>query len=86
MKIRRVIAGIGVMALATGITACSSGGDSGGGSGGGTDGTPSGEITVLTQRTDLVQDGTLDEYAQQFEDAYPGTTVKFESLVVTSCS
>lgn len=43
------------------------------------DGEPSGEITVLTNRTDLV-DTTFKEYAETFEEEYPGTTVKFEAL------
>ncbi len=43
------------------------------------DGEPSGEITVLTNRTDLV-DTTFEEYAETFEEKYPGTTVKFEAL------
>lgn len=43
------------------------------------DGEPSGEITVLTNRTDLV-DTTFKEYAKTFEEEYPGTTVKFEAL------
>ncbi|MWV48522.1 extracellular solute-binding protein [Rathayibacter sp. VKM Ac-2803] len=77
MKFRRVIAVGGVLALAAGLTACSGGG---GDSSGGTDGTPEGEITVLTQRTDLIQDGTFDEYAKQFTEAYPGTSVKFEGI------
>lgn len=76
MKIRHVIAGLGVMTLAAGMTACSSGGDSGGG----LDGEVTGEITVLTQRTDLVQDGTFDAYAAEFEEKYPGTSVKFEGI------
>lgn len=38
-----------------------------------------GEITVLTHRTDLV-DTTLAEYAEKFEEKYPGTTVKFEAM------
>ncbi|MGN0246061.1 MAG: extracellular solute-binding protein [Lachnospiraceae bacterium] len=38
-----------------------------------------GEITVLTNRTDLV-DTKFAEYAETFEEMYPGTTVKFESI------
>jgi raffinose/stachyose/melibiose transport system substrate-binding protein len=50
---------------------------SGSGSGGGeenTSGEPSGEITVLTWRTDLVEDGTFDEYVEQFKETYPDVT------------
>ena len=42
-------------------------------------GDPAGEITVLTNRTDLV-DTTFADYAATFEKKYPGTTVKFEAL------
>lgn len=42
-------------------------------------GEPAGEITVLTNRTDLV-DTTFADYASTFEEQYPGTTVKFEAL------
>lgn len=38
-----------------------------------------GEITVLTNRTDLV-DTKLADYKKTFEEKYPGTTVKFETV------
>lgn len=41
--------------------------------------TVSGEITVLTNRTDLV-DSKFAEYAKKFEAKYPGTKVKFEAI------
>ncbi len=45
------------------------------------DGTPSGEITVLTWRTDLVEDGTFDTYVEEFKAKYPEVTdVKVEGL------
>ncbi|MCZ0986286.1 ABC transporter substrate-binding protein [Streptomyces diastatochromogenes] len=40
----------------------------------------SGTITVLTQRTDLVQDGTMDRYAAAFNRTYPKVKVKFQAL------
>src|SRR5882757_4547201 len=40
----------------------------------------SGTITVLTNRTDQVQDGTLDGYAKRFNEIYPHVTVKFQGL------
>ncbi|GJF34731.1 sugar ABC transporter substrate-binding protein [Kitasatospora sp. NE20-6] len=40
----------------------------------------SGDITVLTNRTDLVQDGTLKKYAAEFQKLYPGVKVAFEGL------
>ncbi|MEP6478344.1 MAG: extracellular solute-binding protein [Rhodoglobus sp.] len=51
-------------------------------SGGGTpaaDDKPSGTITVLTHRTDLV-DNVLLDYKKTFEAKYPDVTVKFEAI------
>lgn len=45
----------------------------------GTEGEITGEITVLTNRTDLV-DTVLPEYAAAFEEEYPGTSVEFEGI------
>src|SRR6478609_1470408 len=65
------------------LTACSSGG------GGGTSAAPSvnadptkvtGSITVLTNRTDQLGDGTLDKYAAEFNKVYPNVKVKFEGM------
>ncbi|MFF8953311.1 ABC transporter substrate-binding protein [Streptomyces sp. NPDC014940] len=40
----------------------------------------SGEITVLTNRTDQIADGTLKKYAAEFRQEYPRVKVKFEGL------
>ncbi|MFJ1968825.1 ABC transporter substrate-binding protein [Streptomyces sp. NPDC087903] len=40
----------------------------------------SGTIKVLTQRTDLVQDGTMKKYAAEFRRTYPKVKVEFEAL------
>ncbi|MEU6253519.1 extracellular solute-binding protein [Streptomyces sp. NPDC047043] len=40
----------------------------------------SGTIKVLTQRTDLVQDGTMKKYAAEFNRTYPKVKVEFEAL------
>ncbi|MDO0937387.1 ABC transporter substrate-binding protein [Streptomyces sp. DG2A-72] len=40
----------------------------------------SGTIKVLTVRTDLVQDGTMDRYAAEFNKTYPKVEVEFEAL------
>src|SRR5690349_19919016 len=37
-----------------------------------------GDITVLTHKTDLAQDGTLARYAAEFNKTYPNVHVKFE--------
>ncbi|MFE3111490.1 ABC transporter substrate-binding protein [Kitasatospora indigofera] len=68
-------------ATMTALTACSSGG--GGASSADAPSDPakvSGDITVLTNRTDLVQDGTLKKYAAEFNKLYPGVKVNFEGL------
>ncbi|MDG9715630.1 ABC transporter substrate-binding protein [Streptomyces sp. DH24] len=40
----------------------------------------SGTIKVLTHRTDLVQNGAMDEYAAEFRKIYPKVRVEFEAL------
>ncbi|GAA3287627.1 carbohydrate ABC transporter substrate-binding protein [Dactylosporangium vinaceum] len=55
-----------------GATGCGS--DDAGG-----DGKIGGEITVLTQRTDIVNT-VFQDYKKKFEAKYPGTTVKFEAI------
>lgn len=40
----------------------------------------SGGITVLTNRTDQISDGSLKKYAAEFNKIYPGVKVKFEGL------
>ena len=42
-------------------------------------GTPSGTITVLTNRTDIVNT-TFKKYATEFEKLYPKVTVKFQAI------
>lgn len=42
-------------------------------------GAPSGEVLVLTNRTDIV-DTTFQDYKKTFEAKYPDVTVKFEAL------
>ncbi|MFF0223261.1 ABC transporter substrate-binding protein [Streptomyces sp. NPDC004629] len=79
---RTVLAGLGIT-LALTLTAC---GTSGSGSSSGEASAPkdpakvSGTITVLTNRTDQVQDGTLKRYAARFKKIYPHVTVKFQGL------
>ncbi|MFE7270124.1 ABC transporter substrate-binding protein [Streptomyces sp. NPDC057623] len=40
----------------------------------------SGTITVLTHRTDLVQDGTMKKYAAEFNKTYPEVKVEFDAI------
>lgn len=44
-----------------------------------TDENPAGEITVLTNRTDIV-DTVFQDYADRFQEEYPDVTVEFEAL------
>ncbi|QAY67999.1 ABC transporter substrate-binding protein [Paenibacillus protaetiae] len=39
-----------------------------------------GKLKVLTQRTDLVNDGTMDRYAKKFKEKYPKAEIEFEGL------
>lgn len=68
----------GLVAAALVLTACGGGGD-GKASSASDSGKPSGEITVLTNRTDLV-DTTFKDYAATFEKKYPDVKVKFEAI------
>lgn len=71
---KKLILGAAVLAAAATVLAgCASSAPST------TEGEVGGEITVLTNRTDLV-DNTFADYAASFEKAYPGTTVKFEAI------
>jgi ABC-type glycerol-3-phosphate transport system substrate-binding protein len=46
----------------------------------GLDGDVTGEVTFVTWRTDLIEDGTFDAYAEAFTAKYPEATVKFEGI------
>ena len=75
----RVLAAAAATTVLALTAACSGGG--GGDGQANDDGEPAGSITVLTWRTDLVQDGTFDEYVEQFKAAYPEVTeVKVEGI------
>jgi len=74
---RIAVAAAAVAALS--LTAACSNGDDDSSSDGASDGAPSGEILVLTNRTDLV-DTKLQDYKKTFEAEYPDVTVKFEAL------
>jgi ABC-type glycerol-3-phosphate transport system substrate-binding protein len=73
MNRRQFLGAAGAGAFALGLGAC---GDDGGGS---DSGAITGEITVLTQRTDIVST-IFQDYKKTFEAKYPGTTVKFEAI------
>ena len=67
------IAAVAVSALL--LTGCSAGG--GGGSAGGT---PSGDITVLTNRTDLIKSKVYAGYVAAFNKVYPKVSVKIQGI------
>jgi raffinose/stachyose/melibiose transport system substrate-binding protein len=72
----RAIASIAVASVFA-LTACSSG------SGDADNPDNSGDavtLKVLTWRTDLVENGTFDDYAKRFNDKYPDITVEFEGI------
>ncbi|GAA2443354.1 ABC transporter substrate-binding protein [Streptomyces lavendulocolor] len=74
----------GVLLAVTTLTVAGCSG--GGGAAGGTAAAPadpgavSGEIKVLTHRTDLVQNGTMKRYAEEFNKTHPKVKVSFEGI------
>ena len=69
---KKLIMGVAALAATALLAGCS-------GSAPADDGKVAGEITVLTNRTDIV-DTVFKDYAAEFEKAYPGTSVKFEAI------
>ena len=74
---KRIVAATAIASL-IGLTAACSSDDSDGAKA--EPGAISGDLTVLTNRTDLVEDGTFDEYAAAFTAKYPDVTVDFEGI------
>jgi len=70
---KRIVAGM-VAALLSAVSLAGCGGSDDDGSG-----APSGEITVLTNRTDII-DTVFQDYKKKFEAKYPDVTVKFEAI------
>lgn len=47
----------------------------------GTDGTDlTASLKILTNRTDLIEDGTFDKYISEFNEKYPNITIKYEGM------
>lgn len=46
----------------------------------GTEGAIAGDLTIMTWRTDLLEDGTLDGYAERFMAEYPDVTIEFQGF------
>ncbi|MBE7700481.1 extracellular solute-binding protein [Oerskovia sp. Sa1BUA8] len=73
MARKHAASALAVMTALT-LTACSTGDDGGSGEGG-----LSGTITVLTNRTDIVET-TLRDYVTEFQKTYPDIDVEFEAI------
>lgn len=71
------IAALAVAGIA--LSGCSGGGG-GSDASNTTDGDIKGDIKVVTWRTDLVEDGTFQKYADEFNKKYPDVNVTFEGI------
>ncbi|OJF10574.1 ABC transporter substrate-binding protein [Couchioplanes caeruleus subsp. caeruleus] len=76
---RRSFAGIGVAVALALVAGCTAGAGDETAASGDFSGEVEGAITVLTNRTDLVNT-KLSEYARRFEAEHPGTEVTFEAV------
>lgn len=79
MRMRHVLAGAAALATIAALSGCTTGGATTATDANSISGTPSGEIKVLTQRTDIV-DTVFQDYKKEFEAAYPGVTVTFQAI------
>lgn len=77
---RTRFAGLAMLAVAGVALAGCSGGGGGGDASNTIDGEVKGDIKVVTWRTDLVEDGTFDKYAEEFKKKYPDVNVTFEGI------
>lgn len=77
MTSRKAIASLAVLAAATLLlTSCAAGGSGDTGD----SGEVKGDVTFLTNRTDLEQDGTWAAYTAEFQKKYPDVKVKIEAV------
>lgn len=80
-RVTRAVAGLGLACLT--LAACGGGGASSSSAPAAPPANPAdltGSITVLTNRTDLDQDGTLKKYASSFNQTYPKVQVTFQAI------
>ncbi|MDN3495855.1 extracellular solute-binding protein [Planococcus sp. APC 4015] len=77
---RKPLVAIAALAVAGVALAGCAGGGGGGDADNTLDGEVAGEIKVVTWRTDLVEDGTFEKYAAEFNKEYPDVTVTFEGI------
>ncbi|MCI2956705.1 extracellular solute-binding protein [Agromyces atrinae] len=78
MASRNAVVAVSLAAVSALLLAGCAGGDTG--SDEGIDGDVKGEVTFVTWRTDLITDGTFDEYAAEFTKKYPEASVKFQGI------
>ncbi|MGM7697931.1 ABC transporter substrate-binding protein [Microbacterium sp. A84] len=77
---RKSLVAVATLALAgAALTGCSSGGGATDASNT-IDGDVKGDIKVVTWRTDLIENGTFDAYAEEFNKTYPDVKVTFEGI------
>lgn len=79
MKRMRIPLVLGLAAIISLVSACANGGQGSGKPTASQDPEWTGTITVVTNRTDMI-DTKYKEYAKQFQDEHPGITVQFEAL------
>ena len=76
---KKAFAGIALLATAAvAISGCAGGGANDADNT--IDGEVKGDIKVVTWRTDLVEDGTFEKYAEEFNKEYPDVKVTFEGI------
>ena len=76
---KRAFAGIALLATAAvAVSGCAGGGAADADNT--IDGEVKGDIKVVTWRTDLVEDGTFEKYAEEFNKEYPDVNVTFEGI------
>ena len=75
---KKALAGVALLAAAgIALSGCAAGGDDASNT---IDGEVKGDIKVVTWRTDLVEDGTFEEYAKEFQKLHPDVTVTFDGI------
>ena len=78
MRMRPVLAAVAALATIAALSGCAAGGSTTSDANS-INGKPTGNIKVLTQRTDIV-DTVFKDYKKEFEKAYPGVTVTFQAI------
>ncbi|MDW4573498.1 ABC transporter substrate-binding protein [Microbacterium sp. M3] len=77
---KKAFAGIALLATAAVAVSGCAGGGGASDADNTIDGEVAGDIKVVTWRTDLVEDGTFEKYAEEFNKEYPDVNVTFEGI------